>query len=189
MNLTAMRTAGRFLGAWAAIAFFVGLASLTFTFVGTIACAVLVGMMMGAFKGAKWFSVLVSAVFPAVIFGMTRSPGSELTTQQIHVLEVVCFGTFWVVYLVSALVVFSEQKDGKASCSPAPASRPEPAEELCLEQLQGNWVCEPTGAAVPVDRKIIEIKDAKLELKAIDVSGQITLLARGEVMLHNLRHS
>ena len=38
----------------------------------------LAGMMMGAFKGAKWFSVSVSLVFPAVIFGMARGAKVEL---------------------------------------------------------------------------------------------------------------
>lgn len=60
MNAVAVRTAGRYLGAWGAIALCVILLSLLFTFLGTITCAVLAGMMMGAFKDAKWFSVSVS---------------------------------------------------------------------------------------------------------------------------------
>jgi hypothetical protein len=38
-------------------------------------------------------------------------------------------------------------------------------------------------------RRIIQIKEAKLELKAIDATGQITLLARGDVTLQDLRPS
>ena len=73
MNATAIRTAGRYLGAWGAIVVGVILLSVIFTFLGTLTCAVLVGMMMGAVKGARWFSVLVSFIFPAVILGMVRT--------------------------------------------------------------------------------------------------------------------
>ena len=145
---------------------------LLFTFLGTITCAVLAGMMMGAFKGAKWFSVSVSLVFPGVIFGMARGRRVELMPQQIVLLAAFASASFWVTYLVSAFVFFCEQKAESRPSSPAPApqagdggrkggsvaatgarwvpSRPwatEPARELCLEQLQGDWVCEASGAS------------------------------------------
>jgi hypothetical protein len=99
MNAVVIRTAGRYLGAWGAIVLCVILLSLLFTFLGTITCAVLAGMMMGAFKGAKWFSVSVSLVFPGVIFGMARGAKVELTPPQVSMLAALCFGTFWVTYL------------------------------------------------------------------------------------------
>jgi hypothetical protein len=61
--------------------------------------------------------------------------------------------------------------------------------ESCLEQLEGNWVREAANPGDPINKKIIHIKQAKLELKAIDASGQTTLLARGDVTLQNLRSS
>src|ERR1039457_1440176 len=194
MNATAIRTAGRYLGAWGAIVIGVVLLSVIFTFLGTITCAVLVGMMMGAFKGAKWFSVTVSLVFPAVIFGMVRGAKVELTQQQIVLLAAMCFGVFWVTYLVSAVLFLCEQKGQNSSQVPAPmvpgkTVAPEtqaaatvcvpvaeplrstvPAEESCLKQLQGNWVCEASDACEPMYRRIIQIKEAKLELKAIDAN-------------------
>ena len=120
-----MRNAGRYLGAWAAIVMCVVLLSCLFTFLGTITCAVLIGMMMGAFKGARWFSVAVSLVFPGVIFGMVRGARVELTQQQVILLAAVCFGIFWVTYLVSAVVFFCEQKGKKPSELPAPAPQHE----------------------------------------------------------------
>jgi hypothetical protein len=192
---------------------FVVLLSLLFTFLGTITCAVLAGMMMGAFKGAKWFSVSVSLVFPGVIFGMARGARVELTPQQIALLAVLCFGTFWVTCLVSAFVFFCEQKDRKSARSPAPAPQDETlaqggqvavtgrtaaaeahgSTELgrgsCLDQLQGDWVCEASGKGEPLCKRVIQIKEAKLELKAIDNSGRITLLASGDVTLQSLRPS
>jgi hypothetical protein len=211
MNAVAVKTAGRYLGAWGAIILCVILLSLLFTFLGTITCAVLVGMMMGAFKGAKWFSVSVSLVFPVVIFGMVRGAKVELTPQQIILLAALCFSTYWVTYLVSAFVLFQEQKVKKPSRRPASTSPAEastqggqaiesdcaaaaqplgftvPNEDLSLEQLQGNWVCEASGPAEPRCRKVIHIREARLELQAVDDSGRITLLAAGDVTLQSVR--
>lgn len=210
MNAAAIRTAGKYLGAWGVIALSVGLVSFTFTLLGTMACAVLLGMMMGALKGAKWFSVMVSMVFPLVILGMTRSPRATLTPQQFLLLGALCFGAFWVTYLVSAIVFFCEQKDRKSfkphalSPGPKPLARgwqadatsltpatgslgsAVPSAESCLEQLQGNWVCEASSAGSSPCKKVIQISEARLELKVIDGGGRTTLVARGEVALQSL---
>lgn len=202
MNAVAIRTAGRYLGAWGAIVLCVVLLSLLFTFLGTITCAVLAGMMMGAFKGAKCFSVSVSLVFPAVIFGMARGAKVELSPHQITLLAVLCFGTFWVTYVVSAFVFFHEQKGKKparrqvselppeasAQSGPVAATDHAPA-ELCLGQLQGSWVCEPSSPGEALCKKVLQIKDARLELRAIDASGHITLLAAGDVTLQRMQAS
>ena len=213
MNATAIRTGGRYLGAWGAIVIGVVLLSVVFTFLGTITCAVLVGMMMGAFKGAKWFSVLVSLVFPVVIFGMVRGAKVELTQQQVILLAALCFGVFWVTYLVSAFLFFCEQKGQNSFKVSAPAlpgktAAPEaqaagtgcvPAADLrgptvaagesCLEHLQGNWVCEASQAGEPLYKKVIQIKETKLELRTVDASGRTTLLATGDVTLQGVRAS
>ena len=157
--------------------------------------------MMGAFKGAKWFSVSVSLVFPVVIFGMARGARVELTPQQIAPAGGPVLRHFWVTYLVSAFVFFCEQKGRKPAELPAPAlpdrtAAPDaqaavtacvsagdlsgstvPARESCLEQLQGNWVCEASSAGEPLCKKVIRIKEAKLELRTVDGSGRMTLLA------------
>jgi len=189
MNAAAVRTAGRYLGVWGVIAFFVGLVSFTFTFLGAMACAVLAGMMMGAFKGPRWFPVIVSLVFPMVVFGMPQGARSSLTPQQVLLLVALSFAAFWVTYVVSAFVFFCEQK-GKKAPRPRAASFPhEPlaqsrqAAKSPLGQLQGNWVCEVAEASEPMCRKVLQIKEAHLELKAVDGSGQTTLLAEGEVRL------
>jgi hypothetical protein len=213
MNAVAIRTAGKYLGAWGAIVCFVVLLSCLFTFLGTITCAVLVGMMMGAFKGEKWFSVSISLVFPAVIVGMVRGARVELTQQQVILLAALCFGTFWVTYLVSAVVLFCEQREAKSSTSFAltaqersaprgaavvaiddasaikPLDSAATARESGLEQLQGNWVRDASTAGAALCKKVIQIRESKLELRAIDNSGHVTLLASGEVTLQSLRSS
>jgi hypothetical protein len=211
MNAAAIRTVGSYLVAWGAILLFVILLSFVFTFLGTITCAVLAGMTMGALKGSKWFSVLVSLVFPGVIFGLVRGARVELTQQQVILLGALCFSAFWVTYLVSAVVIFCEQKERKSSRLPVPAPQPEtqaaaeqvaatdctpaagplgstvPQVESCLKQLQGNWVYAASSAGEPLYKKIIQIKAARLELKAIDASGRMSLLARGDVTLQTPR--
>ena len=201
MNAAAIRTAGSYLVAWGAILLSVILLSFIFTLLGTITCAVLAGMMLGAVKGPRWFSVSVSLVFPGVIFGMVRSAKMELTQQQVILLGALCFSAFWVTYLVSAFVFFCEQKERKVLRSPAPAPQPEtlaaagplgstvPLAESCLKQLQGNWVCAASSAGEPLYQKIIQIKEAKLELKAVDASGRMSLLARGDVTLQDFTPS
>jgi hypothetical protein len=213
MNAVAVRTAGRYLGAWGAIVLCVILLSLLFTFLGTITCAVLAGMMMGAFKGAKWFSVLVSLVFPVVILGMARGAKVELAPQQITMLAALCFGTFWVTYLVSAFLFFCEQKGKKpckrpgasaqneslpqgellttTGCAPAAETRgfTVPDRESYLEQLQGNWVSEASSPGEPLYKRVIQIKEARLELKAVDTTGRITLLAAGDLSLQSFSPS
>jgi hypothetical protein len=201
MNAVAIKTAGRYLGAWGAIVLCVILLSLLFTFLGTITCAALAGMLLGAFKGAKWFSVSVSLVFPVVIFGMVRGAKVELAPQQITLLAALCFGTYWVTYLVSAFVFFCEQKDRKSAKRPAPAAAAGfiratgllelagPGTESCLEHLQGDWVCEASRAGHSLCRKVIQIKASKLELRSVDANGQIMLLARGDVTLQSVRAS
>jgi hypothetical protein len=157
--------------------------------------------------------VVVLLVFPGVIFGMVRGARVELTQQQVIVVAAVCFGIFWLTYLVSAVVFFCEQKGKKPSNLSAPALEREtlalegqilatdwapvaeppgfgsPARELCLEQLQGNWVSEAARAGESLCKKVIQIKEAKLELKAIDTSGRITLLACGDLTLQSVRPS
>jgi hypothetical protein len=208
-----MRNAGRYLGAWGAIVLSVVLLSFLFTFLGTITCAVLIGMMMGAFKGARWFSAAVSLVFPGVVFGMVRGARVELTMQQVALLAVLCFVVFWATYLVSAVLFFCEQKGKRSARLQAPAPEHKtlakdapvaatgvgpateligatvPSRETCLEQLQGNWVREAPSAGEPLWRRVIQITETKLDLKAIDASGRITLLASGDVTLQSLRPS
>ena len=213
MNAVVVKTAGRYLGAWGAIVLCVILLSLLFTFLGTITCAALAGMMMGAFKGAKWFSVSVSLVFPVVIFGMARGAKVELTPQQITLLAALCFGAYWVTYVVSAFVFFCEQKGRKSAKRPAPTPPGEalapgapvaatgfiraavlpgfagPETESCLEHLQGDWVCEASRAGLSLCRKVIQIKESKLELRTVDANGRIMLLARGDVTLQSVMAS
>ena len=60
-----------------------------------------------------------------------------------------------------------------------------PAWELRLEQLQGNWVSEASSPDKPPGKRVIQIKEATVELKAIDTGGRITLLGVGALRLQS----
>lgn len=189
MNATAIRTAGKYLAIYGAIGFSVVLLSVLFNILGTITAAVLVGMMLGAFKGARGFSVWVSLVFPAVILGLAQSARVGLAQRQLILLAALCFSAFWVTYLVSACVFFCEQRNMKSPQLVASGCTlvGGPARESCLAQLDGDWVSAGSSAGEPLYKKIIQIKEARLELRAVDACGHVTLLARGDVRLQSLR--
>ena len=48
---------------------------------------------------------------------------------------------------------------------------------------------EASSPGEPLYKKVIQIKEAKLELKAIDANGRMTLLATGDVTLQGVRAS
>ena len=50
-------------------------------------------------------------------------------------------------------------------------------------------MCEAFSAGEPLYKKVIQIKEAKLELRTVDASGGITLLATGNVTLQGVRAS
>ena len=50
-------------------------------------------------------------------------------------------------------------------------------------------MCEASRADHSLCRKVIQIKESKLELRTVDANGQIMLLARGNVTLQSVRDS
>src|SRR5260370_35897434 len=98
MSLRPIKTAVQYLLGAAAIALFVSLLTFIFSFLGTIFCAALAGMMLGAFKNLRWQSVPFSFLFPAVIVTVLRVSKAELAANQVLVLALSAFGAFWLTY-------------------------------------------------------------------------------------------
>src|SRR5215472_1145713 len=97
------------------ITFFVVLLTLIFSFLGTIICAALAGMMLGAAKLPRWQVAAASLLFPSVIFGVLRTTGADLPLQKILMLSGMCLGTFWLIYLVVSMMISYERKAGVAA--------------------------------------------------------------------------
>jgi hypothetical protein len=204
-----MRTLGKQIGLGVALVFSVALVTLLFTFLGTIASAALVGMMAGATRKWRWQIILVSLVFPGVIAGFMHFTKTNLTAQQNTVLPLVCFGTFWLTYLLTCALGYFEKRETAAAESagkPAArieASRPAMAADtgteaaplagcpkaLCdpdLTKLQGTWSEETAGVNGQSGRKVIEVVRDKLALSIVGLDGQAQTVWRGDVRLETL---
>jgi hypothetical protein len=185
----------------------VGLLTLLFTFLGTITGAVLTGMMMATVGHRRWQTVPVSLVFPAMVVALVYVAKIELPDRQRILLPTLCFGAFWLMYLLTCALVRCEKKvDVDAtSATPGPSTRTEkqesgrledavkhgnlgaataePAGELRLDQLQGKWSRESTGPTGEPQIKILEIAGSNLSLSALDPHGRACPLAKGAMQL------
>jgi len=197
-----IQTAAQYLGGLITAAFFVVLLTFIFSFLGTIFCAALAGMMLGALRTLKWQSIPVSLIFPVVIFTLLRGMKTDLAGRQILLLAVVCFSVFWVSYGVAAALFFVERKNPRSAVSASqdraastmPVTEPlvAPVAEgavrngsLNLEVLQGDWTGEATAGASYQNRRL-SIQQERLTLSVADSSGQVKLLAKAQVRLCTL---
>jgi len=204
---------GKQIGLGIALVLSVALVTLLFSFLGTIACAALVGMMAGATRQWRWQIILASLVFPAVITAFTHFTKTNLTSQQNLVLPLVCFGAFWLTYFLTCALAYFEKKDDP-SAEPAikPAGRTEasqflstaktqvednvitaplavrtaPSLETDLAELQGTWAWESPAVNGHFCKKIIEVACDKLDLRIVGVDGQARVLCHGDVKLEGL---
>ena len=208
-----MRTLGKQIGLGVALVFSVALVTLLFTFLGTIAAAALVGMMAGATRKWRWQIILVSLVFPGVIAGFMHFTKTNLTAQQNIVLPLVCFGSFWLTYLLTCALGYFEKRETSAAESagklaarneaarPATAAdtvaeasvtaaalagRPKPLCDPDLAELQGTWSEETAGVNGPSGRKVIEVVRDKLALSIVGLDGRAQAVWRGDVRLETL---
>jgi hypothetical protein len=212
MSAKTLRTVSGHIAGWCAIAFFVLLLTFIFSFLGTIFCAVLAGMMLGAMKPHRWHSVPISLLFPAAISVMLRAMKAELPERQIDLLSLLCLGSFWLAFFLAALLVSAEQKARTAPVAgPGEPSRPaaprEPApavgqaapdcrlaippeavstgsaDGLTLARLQGRWWWKGANGKCEAHEKVLEIKGYNLVLKEVDGAGQVHWEAEGTLRL------
>lgn len=195
MNPSPIQAAGQYALRGSVIVFFVALLTFIFSFLGTIICAVVAGMMMGAARPSTGRALPVALIFPAVIFTLLRSLKSELEARQIGILALVCFAAFWLSYLLCALVLYSERRTpaparGPTLCPPRAGGADEAGDagtrslerpaELTLDQLQGRWRRETPADALPM---LMEITRDRLVLHTPDATGRLAVVAQGNLRL------
>lgn len=206
MHCLATSVAPKRIGLGLAILSIVILMTLLFSLLGTICCAGLLGMILGARGQWRWSTLLVSAIFPAVIVIFARMT-QTLSWQQCISAALVCFGGgFWGTYLLSFGLVKLERKTAArppSQTSPgakarqtsttepahdASASARDPAfaSESSLNELQGQWCCETAGNNGQVQRKLIEISNDHLALSLIEPDGRRSCLAKSPVRLEQV---
>jgi hypothetical protein len=209
MSLRPIKIALQYLLGAAAIAFFVGLLTFIFSFLGTIFCAALAGMMLGAFKNLRWQSVPFSFLFPAVIVSVLRVTRAELAPNQVMVLAVCAFGAFWLTYVAGAFLLAFERKNQPVRAVPsldhstAPAGfggaagsslalKPaaglqvtglQPQVELSLGALEGKWLFETPTNHHAHPEKVLEFNKQKLVLRVTEPGGNVSLMAECRVKL------
>jgi len=194
----------QYVGGLVIAASFVVLLRLTFSFLGTIFCAALAGMMLGALRTHKWQSIPASLLSPLVIFTVLKGMKTELSERQILLVSLACFSVFWLTYGVAAALFFFERKgqassDSPAQIRPVPAARtegefvtdrasaggaevPNHNDWLSLEMLQGTWSPE-AGAPAQSQNWRLSIQKEKLILSVADSSGQVRILASAQMKL------
>jgi hypothetical protein len=175
---------------------FAGLLTFIFSFLGAFFCAALAGMMLGSFRLPRWQTLTLSFTFPAVLFGILRSGGSELLMKQVLLLAVLCLATFWVTYWIVRAVVSYEHKvqfvaavaEGQGG---GPGSLPHhyavPAGKFNLQVLQGKWSHVSSHQSSGRERKFLEIEQKELLLTIRDPAGKISFKGRAELQLHDNR--
>ena len=204
MRTVPLKAAAQYAGGLAIATFFVVLLSLIFSFLGTIFCAALAGMMLGTLRTHKWQSIPVSLLFPLVIFTLLKGMKTELEERQILLVSLACFSVFWLTYGVAAVLFFFERKGPPRAGSPsqvrsASGARPEgeavterasasgakaPKDNgwLSLEMLQGDWSPEASAPA-QLQKRRMSIQKGQLTLSVADASGQVRILGSAQVKL------
>jgi hypothetical protein len=204
MTAVPLKATAQYVGGLAITAFFVVLLSLTFSFLGTLFCAALAGMMLGTLRTRKWHAIPVSLLFPLVIFTLLKGMRTELGVRQVVLVSVACFSIFWLIYALAAALFFFERKgqppagsarpvrlvppptpEAEVEVQPADAARvgaPKRNGSLSLEMLQGNWAGKANGQPQYQSRRII-FQGEGLTLVGMDSSGQAKVLGQAEVRL------
>lgn len=192
MSSRLFRRAATYAGLWGGVTFFAVLLTMVFSFLGTVICSVLAGMMMGATKPSRWLSIPISLLFPAILAGVLHFTKAELLPRQIVLISLLCFGSFWGLYAGAAWVMACESKQPPADqatlastqkvAPDAKGSSAPPQRLVSLIELQGKWLCEDQLNGNP-RKRLLEIKENKLSLSAIDSNGRAVRAAEAAFTL------
>ena len=209
MSFQPVKTALKYVSAWSLVAGFTALLTIIFNFLGTLFCAALGGMMMGATKASWKLSLPFSILCPGVLLAVMRAQRTEIPNRQIVILLIICLAAFWGIYALAAALMAQEQKgapatNGKASAAlngelRTAAAAPEfgliddavsrhsaleavaAARAALVEQFDGHWCCEDCGEQRSAGRRVLDIKEGALLLSTLDPGGQICACARARL--------
>ena len=214
MNRSFTNAAGRYVGLGLGLVLAVALATSLFSFVGTITCAALVGMMLGTARQWRWPDILVSLVFPVVLMAFLPFEKGTAALRDNVRLSLVSFGAFWITFLLSrALLHFERQtvqppgvraskraapqvspamgdptKDSSAGRALSYSSRSatEQPVEPGIDELQGDWSLESTARNGQPNKKVLSIDHDRLAVSVLESDGQMHCVSRGDVRLERL---
>ncbi|MCX6896936.1 MAG: hypothetical protein NTZ16_15920, partial [Verrucomicrobia bacterium] len=156
------------IGVWGALVGLTVLLTVLFSFLGNLTIAGISGLMLGSARKWRWSVIPVSAVFPAVILGLSHFCKIELPAGKVHVLALVCGAVFWGVYGVTFCLHLLEQKEGipRATAQgrtglPNGSSRTESdvARGFSSAELRGDWTCASAAPDGSPQHKTLRIEE------------------------------
>jgi hypothetical protein len=207
MSFQPIKTGLKYFSAWSLVALFVALLTIVFSFLGTVFCAALGGMMMGATRASLKMSLPFSMLCPGLLLAILRFQKSELANRQILILLVVCLMAFWVICAVSAALMAHEQKDSNSSGNPKADTNGQLSTAACsressspikaeprqtevataatlgfqLRELDGHWCCETSGLDGRTRKRTLEIKGGAVLLSTLDAEGHVCACTRANL--------
>jgi len=217
MSFQPAKTALKYVSAWSLVAGFTALLTIIFNFLGTLFCAALGGMMMGATKASWKLSVPFSVLCPGVLLAVMRAQMTEIPNRQIVILLIICLAAFWTIYAVSAALMAQEQKNAPVTTGQAGPSRNgelraarstaevglvndavgrNGAAEVVttargdvVDQFDGQWCCDESAAQRLAPKRVLDIKKGALLLSTLDSGGQLCACARARLEGVELVHA
>ena len=197
------------IGLWLLLMLLTALATLLFNILGAITMSVATAIALGASRRWQWQTIPVSLTFPLVALVMALVAKVDFDPRQRLSLLAVCFGAFWMTYLL-ALVMLSLEKRGETS--PGSSRSPEvpvtagavPAEldraadarraegrmatgnaarPILLEDLKGTWLSEAKGPNRSSCMRLMDISQGRFALRILNDDGSVSLVAEGEIVL------
>jgi hypothetical protein len=196
MSVSTANTVGRQAGLAAVLAVFVCLVTFTFSFLGTILCAALFGMMVGFGRKWSWQAVAISLLFPGALLASLHvfSSKSELSWLDGARLASVCFGTFWVTCLATRglLLLEGAPREAPAARRPAAPAAGDTAaaavawHEVQIGELQGVWSQEVPSADGRASRRVLKVEGRELTVSRVGENGRPQSLGKGQLQLVKL---
>ena len=176
----------------------VALVTICFNILGTLACSILTGMLLGASRQWKWHIIPVSLIFPAAMLSLLEFSKEDIPARTRGLLSVLSWGSFLCTYLLSYVLVYFE-RHGQGGSKPIatqlsgvgepPSATGGPTEaalgaapcQLTLRNLQGEWI----GEALPLEgrKRILKVAGDEMALWVTDPNGQGTCEAKGRLRL------
>lgn len=187
MNTASMMKGLVRVGGLCALAGLTVLLTLLFSFLGTLTCAVVAGMILGSGRRWQWDAILVSLIFPAVILSLSHFSKVELPPSKVYLIALVSGGAFWCVLGLTFGFRFLERKGGSSPTDPAgaadgPAALPPPS--FSLATLRGSWTCDESSATGAGQSKTLVIEDGTFVLTERKSRSRERVLAQGEVSVN-----
>lgn len=204
MNAPPMKVCLKWVGLWALFVSVVVLFTVVFSFLGTISCAVIAGMAMAAARLWTGHIIASSLVFPGVVLALAQTSKIDLVPRERISVAAVCFGAYWVTFLVTFILLRLERRNAdapsrKASLSTDPPdpgagvletlTDPNPQavpDGFSLRALQGRWRQEIAGSDQSPSTKTIEICGDRFVLCVTTGDGNARVCGAGVVKLEGV---